>query len=669
MPLHNLIDYFLLLRVDSYPGLNALSISETLPARFFANAQRYRGRTAHYYQRNQDWFPMGWDTMGRVVRNLAAGLISLGHQPSEPVAIVSRSRREWIYWELAIWAAGGISVGIFATLDGSECRHIIRDAEVRYCIVEDAEQLDKVRPCLVDGTSDEYSDIIQMPQPGMDGDRMVHVFAPPRPNVLRAIIVLNPNGVDADGIGADTIGADTIGADTIGADTSAAEPRIVTHDALLDRMRHSHVGQADRETDARVAAIDPLDAASFMYTSGTTSVAKGAMISHGALIASMEAIERGGLFKSGDICVATLPPAHSLQRLIEHYTLWAGVASGYLQGRSQDLRSIVNVSPSVVVLSPFLLERMYQLFHEEAERSPALRRLLAWVRDLGKQKAHDHHRERKVPPSIHAQLALAGRLLAHRLRTAMGANVRLILTGGGPVAPDIVEFFDSAGLSVLECWGMAETYAVGAMNVPHERRVGSIGKPMAGVEFALADDGELLIRGDCVCSGYFRDEWATAAAFTADGYFRTGDMARMDDDGFYYCLGRKSDVIVTAGGERVFAQSIEGVIKSDPRVEHVVVVGHRRPFLVALVSIVPSLRSLVEDDALQRIVDGIFANKNIDLAQSQQIRGFRILPHPLREESGELTPTSKLKRAVIIDKFRYLIDEMYDEMPNKMYDE
>ncbi len=573
---------------------------ETLPARFFANARRFATRTVHRYAARGDWFPVGWATMAAVVRDLASGLMALGHESSEPVAILSRTRREWIYCDLAVLAAGGVTVGLYPTLASPLLSGILAHCEARFLIAESEVDLNKLEP---------------------------HIGDLPR---LETIILLESRA-----------GAEHHRLDRV---------RVIDYQTLLARGR-----AAACDVDARIAELTPLCAATFLYTGGTTGMPKGAMLTHGNLVAAVRAFQALGLSPS-DTGLSFLPLAHSLQRVFDYLALWIGMPTAYACPDGDLLADMRRVRPTVMAMVPQVVRRLYGATYAETRLSSAGHRLLDWAGQLSRQLMVPGSRS----PGQTAQLRLARRLIFNRLRTELGGRLRRILVAGSPLAPELITFFTGCDIEILVGWGMTETLAAGTFNRPGERRLGTVGRPLPGIELALADDGELLVSGPCVFSGYHKAEAETRAAFARSGHFRTGDIARIDGDGFCTLLGRRRDLIVTSGGDNVAPENIENRFHAEPCISQIIVIGDKRPYLVALVAVSETLRRLFDEPTIHRIVEGIIATTNIDLRRAEQIRQFRLLPYELTRMSGELTPTFQVRREVVERRFGYLVDEMYE---------
>ncbi len=573
---------------------------ESLPARFFALAQRLEAQCWHRYRVGATWIPVGWSSAARLVSSIAVGLRCLGHRPGDAVAIASATRREWLQVDLAVQASGGITVGLFPNLDAAEVEYVLAHSRAKICVVDRQARLENV---------------------------LAVVDALP---ALEVIVVLD--------------GAEQA--------MAAGRVQILGLDAVIARGAERDE-QAEIERAAR--AIGPADAASFLYTSGTTGAPKGAMFSHGAIAAAIAATRAVPLLPS-DSSFSLLPLSHALQRVFDYRALWEGLPMAYARGPATAIADLAAVSPSVMVAPPRMLQAIYNAVHEQAASSSSGRsNVIDWA--LGIAKRAQLARPGRL---LAAQLAVAKRLVFDKVAAYLGGRMRLIITGGAAVTPQLQALMNAAGITVLESWGMSETFAVGCMNLPADARVGTVGRPLPGIIARTGEDDELLVRGGNLFSGYFRDDEATALAFTGDGFFRTGDLARIDEDGFVRVVDRKSDLIVTIGGAQVAPSNIERHISTDPRIRQVVVLGHRRPFLVALVAVTEEVRAELEAEELSAVVESIIGRKNLDLARDDQVRKFRMLPYELSTRTGELTPTLTIKRWVVAEKFRYLIDEMYE---------
>lgn len=576
---------------------------DTLPARFFANARRLATQVAHYYPAFDRWLPVGWATMAGIVRDFASGLIALGHEPSLPVAIIAATRREWTYIDLAIMATGGITVGVYPDLDDAESREIVNHCRARICVVEGRGQA-----------------LALLEQQAL------------LPNLERIVVL------DAAELPADT-------------------PQLLSYDDVLALGR-----RAGCDIDRCIAELSPTDAATFMYTSGRDGPVKGAMLTHGNLVAGLHGLARLQL-TSSDRGFAFLPLAHALPRAFEHLSWWLGMQTVYGRGAEHLVDDLLAMRPTAMFLTPPVLEHLHGAVYEDFYTLAAGRKLLTWASNLGKYAVRQRRHGRRVATHLEAPMHLARRLVFNRLRTCLGGRMRHLYVAGGALSPALAHSLEAGGVRVTTGWAMTETAGVGTLTRPgdfgDDPLIASIGQPLPNIELDLARDGELLVRGPSVFSGYYKSPAATTAAFTTHGYLRTGDIARVDDRGDYHIVDRKADMIHTAAGVTIAPRRIERLVCADPRVAQIVVVGAGRPFLTALIGVSASLRDLFDEDTIAGMLEDVIVAVNIDLNRAQQIHQFRLLPYEIGADTGELTALLQIRRDVVIDRFDYLIDEMY----------
>lgn len=582
---------------------------ETLPARFFANARRSASRVAHYYSANGHWFPVGFATMAGIVRDLASGLIALGHEPSQPVAILSVIRREWTYVDLAVMSIGGVTVGIDADFDNDTQTAILQHCDASICFVDDTLQMHKL-----------------------------HEFASSSPR-LQVVVRFGDS-------------------DTNVVDTLPTGVTVVTYsDVLRLGRRENH------DVEARIRALTPMDAATFLYTSGTTGAPKAAMLTHGNLVASIKALSTLDVSRA-DLGFSFLSPASALPRAFEHLSVWLGMQTVYASGRDRLVDDLLAMKPTVMMTVPRVLEVLHSTVYEDMYTLAAGRRLLSWANKIGKHTARQKRQGRRVATTLDAQMHLARRLVFNRFRTCLGGRMRHIFVSGGMVSPAFVYALEACGVQVSTGWSMTETFSAGTLarsgDIGDDDLVASVGEPIPGIELKLADDGELLARGPCVFSGYYKDDARTRAAFTVDGYLRTGDIARVESNGSYRIIDRKPHSIQTQSGTSVAPRTIENLVRVDPRVSQIIILGDERPYLTALISVTDSLRQIFDQKTLEGMLEDIIHAVNVDLVRAQQIREFRLLPYDFSVDSGELTPSLQLRRDFITERFRYLIEEMYE---------
>ena len=494
---------------------------DTLPGRFFANAKQFADRVVHRYRDGGYWFPVGWSTAANLIRHLASGLMALGHQPSDPVAIAAGARREFVYCDLAVLTAGGISVVIPTTADRATIGEILAHSEVGICIVENRALLDKIAKCGVELPALRHLVVID--------------DSPASPN-------LSP---DRDR----------------GLARGAIAAHVQSYRQFLNRGRSER-----RDVAGRLADLGSLDAAMFLYEPGPAPV----MLTHGNLAAAMTALEalRWG---PEDCSLALMPLSHGMARVVEHYALWVGMQTTYPErqdgppARRDDLGS---TPPTVLIAVPSALEQIVREVYDEVARSPAGQRLFTWASDLALESARSGRDRDSIGPGFSARFGIARRLIFRLLADRLGGAVHTIAVIGGPCGHGVGELFGAAGIRVITLSGSAETYYADCVATG-----GAAGaRPLPGVEIALADDGEILIRSGGVFSGYYKAEADTAAAFTRDGFVRTGNLAQRTRDGTYHMLGPKRDAVVLESGQRIMPAAIEAWMRGDPRLEQVVVV-------------------------------------------------------------------------------------------------
>ncbi|MEM9489755.1 MAG: AMP-binding protein [Myxococcota bacterium] len=587
---------------------------QTLPGRFFAEASRRAGHVAHHYRSGTTWFPVGWATMAQLVRDLAGGLIALGHQPSQPVAIAASSRREWLYCDLAILACGGISVGIPPGLEPGQCARRLAHAGARLCVVDSRRQLAALRPHFG-----------QLPQ-------------------LHTVIVLDDGG---DGAEERPERGDS-------GTPQAGRVQLIAYREVLGRGR----GRA-AEVAARVAAIRPLDAAMFLYTSGTAGEPRGAMLTHGNAVAAVRALARLGVGPE-DTALSMVPPDHALHRAWQHCGLWSGMRMVFAGEPELAMSYLMDIKPTVVIAMPGMVERIYRAFYHEMSDLAGGRQLFQWACELTRRRTERRRRGAELPIRLRAQLGVARRAVFEVLRERLGGQVRCMVVMGGPIAHGVGDLFEAAGVRVMVGWGMAETLFAGTLSRDGNHLPERIGEPLPGIELTTTAEGELLIRGGSVFSGYYKAGAETISAFTDGGYLRTGDLGRRGADGSFYLSDRKRDRIITASGQTVATQRIEAWLRGDPRISWAVVIGHERPYLTGLIAVPETIRLRCDDAELATLVERIVGERNLELRRAEQLRAHRVLPYDLGVASGELTPALQVRRDVVLDRFRYLIDEMYE---------
>ena len=544
------------------------------------------------------------------VRAVAKGLIAAGVDPGDRVGLISRTRYEWTLLDYAIWFAGAATVPIYETSSPEQVEWILSDSGARAVVAETPEHLARIR---------ESRDRL---------DELHHVWSIEG----GAISVLTRLGAD------------------------------ITDDLL----------------EARRTTATPDDLATLIYTSGTTGRPKGCMLTHGNLLfeLAVTTAELDELFEPGDdgqgaSTLLFLPLAHVFARIIQVGCVKTRVRMGHTADIKNLLDDFAAFEPTFILAVPRVFEKV---FNSASQRAAADGRGKVFSRAADAAIAWSRGRETgKVPLSVRVQHRVFDRLVYARLRTALGGRCRYAISGGAPLGDRLGHFYRGIGVNVLEGYGLTETTAALTANLPDAQKVGTVGRPLPGTAVRVAEDGELLFRGGQVFAGYWQDEAATADARDPDGWLHTGDVGEVDDEGFVRITGRKKEILVTAGGKNVAPAVLEDRLRAHALVDQCIVVGDGRPFIAALVTIDPetfpgwaeqhgksgSVADLVDDPDLRAEVETAVDEANKAVSKAEAIRKFAILPTQWTEEGGQLTPSLKLKRNVVMRESHDDVEALY----------
>jgi long-chain acyl-CoA synthetase len=563
---------------------------------------------AYLEQHGDEWRPIPWPEAARRVDGYANGLLSLGVRKGDVFAIVGRTRVEWALFDFALGLIGAIGAPIYANSSPKDTGYILGHSEAVGVLVEDEEQRAKVEE-------------VRGELPALQ-----HVLA----------------FADLEELAAR------------GREFAAEHP-----DAL-------------REAGAAIAEDDLF---TYIYTSGTTGPPKGCMISHRnyyAMVAVVDHLER--FTTAGDVMLLYLPLAHNFGRLMHLSGPYVGYTIAFLPDPLQAAAALPAVRPSVFPSVPRVYEKIHTaVLAKFDEETGVKRRLIDWSLRVGREVSRRRRAGEPVPRGLAAQHRLADRLVYAKVKERLGGRLRTAISGGAPLAPEIAEFFHAIDILLLEGYGLTECTTAATTSTHAAYRFGTVGKALPGVELRLAEDGELLIRSEMVFRGYLKDPQATADVLTEDGWLRTGDIAEIDDDGFVKITDRKKDIIVTAGGKNVAPQNLENDLKSSKYISQALVVGDRKPYVAAVVTldaeeigkwarahgIEGSAAGLAEHPEVHALVQEIVDGVNADRSRYEQVKRFAILPHDFSMETGELTPTLKLKRRVVQERYADELDELY----------
>jgi long-chain acyl-CoA synthetase len=574
-------------------------------------ADRFGDRVAAIHKVDGSWRDVTFAEVGEIVSEIGRGLIDLGIEPGERVSILSTTRAEWTYCDFAISSVGAVVVPIYPTNSPEECEWVAGNSEAAAIVCEDASQVAKI------------------------------AAVRERLPALRTIVVIDPSGDVGDAIALD-----------------AVRERGRTRDAA--------------ELEARAAAVTPDDPFTFIYTSGTTGPPKGCVLTHGNYRSVLSMCESLDVITGDERTYLFLPLAHSFALLIQLLSYDVGGSIAYFGGDTKQIvPELQEIKPTYLPSVPRIFEKIYTL--ALGSQPPEVQEQMKAAAQLGVKVRDMRMRGEEVPPELLAKFEEADEHLFKNVRAVFGGELERAVTGAAPIAREILEFFYGCGIPVLEGYGMTETATVSTYSTVENHRFGSVGRALPGLEARIADDGELLIKGPNVFKGYHNNDDASFGA-VVDGWLHTGDLGRIDEDGYVYITGRKKDIIITAGGKNLTPANLENDMKSSRWISQAVMHGDRRPYPVMLVTldeeeIVPwareqgiedaSIAALARDERVRALVQTELDAANAKYARVEQVKRFFILDHDLSQETGELTPTLKVKRNVVYDMYADRFDELY----------
>ncbi len=593
----------------------------TLVDLFFEAVDRFREQPAFRHHRAGEWIPISHEETLARVREVGGALRALGLSRGDRAAILSENRPEWAITDYGCLASGIVDVPIYATLTPPQTAYILNNSGARVVFVSDQAQVAK----------------LQEVRGGCPALEWVVVFSA----------------------------------------TGDLPERTLSWEAFLEKGREAIEGESEEDfrEEARLAA--PGDTATILYTSGTTGDPKGVMLSHDNLHSNVRASATVLKIDTVDSTLSFLPLSHVFQRMVDYLLFNGGCTISYARSLDTVPEDLRDVRPTIVVSVPRLYEKVYARVTEATGVKGAL---VGWAMKVGNRWA-DARLAGKSPDAITTlQYRLARALVFKKIYAGVGGRLRYFVSGGAPLSPAINKFFFSAGIMILEGYGLTETSPVTNVNSPLDFpanfRIGTVGKPVPGTEIRIADDGEILIRGRQVMKGYYKLPEATREAITEDGWFHTGDIGELDADGFLRITDRKKDIIVTAGGKNVAPQPIENRLKKNRYIDQPVLVGDKRKFITLL--LVPdftnleawarersldfsSRRELLADAGVQKFLEGEVTGELSDLSRFEMPKKLILLDEGFTIEDGALTPTQKVKRRVVEERYRAVIGSVYDE--------
>jgi long-chain acyl-CoA synthetase len=582
----------------------AVQASNRTIARAAANAaDRFADRVAVRFKDGEEWRDRTFAEVSQVVDEIALGLIALGVEPGDRVSLLCNTRPEWTYSSLAISRAGGVVVPVYPTNSPDECEWVVGNSDSRIVICEDAGQAAKIEEVR---------------------DRLEH---------LEHVVVIEGG---------------------------------------LEQLRQRGEGGDTAELERRCEAVSPEDPYTIIYTSGTTGRPKGVVLSHGNCASVGVMVEEIEFINEGELTYLYLPLAHAFALTVQLASFDVGSGIVYFGGDPQQIvPELMQVKATYMPSVPRIFEKIYALAQSMAEDPGQLEQAV----ELGVKVNQLRQNNQSVPDELKPAYDRAEEALYGKVRGLFGNSLTKAVSGAAPIAKEILRFFYACGVPVLEGWGMTETTAVGSVNTLENLKFGTVGRAMPGVEFKIAEDGEILTKGPNVFREYWRNPDATRETFTEDGWLMTGDLGSLDEDGYLSITGRKKDIIITAGGKNLTPSNLENDLKQCRYISQAVMYGDRRPYPVVLITldaeeIMPwakqhdlpeDMSELVQTDQVRELVQNELDRANAKYARVEQVKKFALLDHDLTQESGELTPTLKLKRGVVNERYEDVFESLYND--------
>jgi long-chain acyl-CoA synthetase len=574
-------------------------------------AQRHAALKAVTYKDDSgEWVSATYREVGEIVRKLSLGLMALGIEKGDKVAILANTRPEWTYFDFAALSAGATVVPIYQTNSPDECQYVLENSDSVAVIVEDDEQLEKVK--------------------------QVKDRCPKLEHVIRM-----------DGSGGSI---------------------------SMDELLKSGSERSESEWEQRWQSIGPDDICTFIYTSGTTGPPKGCVISHGNYRSMISMALEQGVLEKDTTTYLFLPLAHSFALLIQLLSFDLGGNIAYWERDPLKIvPNLAEVKPDYFPSVPRIFEKIYTASTADVEKAGGLKKLVFdWAIRVGRKVRERERTGKRIGFLLRKQYEFADKQVLSKIRALFGGRIKNCVTGAAPINPEILRFFDAAGVLILEGWGMTETSTAATIARPDAFKFGKVGRAFEGCDIKIADDGEILVKGPNVFQGYYKNEEATGETLK-DGWLHTGDIGEIDEDGYLSITGRKKDIIITAGGKNITPANLEAEIKQSQWVSQCVVIGDRRPYLVALITLDPEeVAKLAEEkgwpadpaalashEEMRELIQEHLDKVNEQFARVEQVKKFEILPQDLSQETGELTPTMKVKRNVVADKHEKEIEGLY----------
>jgi len=611
----------------------------TLPRRLLEGIDRYASSRAQIHKVGQEWVAISAKEMLRRIAGLSRGLAKLGVAEGDRVALFAPNSPEWHIFDFAVLGLGGVVVPIYFRESPERIAYILSHSEAKVILVAGEEQAKRWQQ-----------------------------IAERSPGVERAIVSGTVASAVASGAAIKESAATRTDGGGSGRSGAGGSP---SYETLI-----ADAGDAEIEAYRRRAAeLSPDSLASIIYTSGTTGEPKGVMLSHANFTSNSEASFERFELQPGILALSFLPLAHVYERLVDYGYLFNGISVAYVPRMEDVPQALLEVRPQVAAAVPRFFEKLYGNILERGAKTTGIRRrLFEWAIRVERKAVPWRAYGRPVPAGVRWQWHVANRLVYQKFRDGVGGRMTEFISGGAPLAPELAEFFTTVGLPLFQGYGLTESSPVISTNLPRENHIGTVGRPIPGIETRFAEDGELLVRGPCVMQGYYKKPEETRAVLSPDGWLATGDIGRLDADGYLTITDRKKELLKTAGGKMIAPAPIENALKSSPYILNAVLVGDRRPYIAAL--IVPNFVTVqarasqagLKLSSPQEMAGSVWVRDLIEseikrltptLAQFETIKRFALLAREFTFDGGELTFTLKLKRRVIDQRYGEVIERLY----------
>ncbi|CAN5547029.1 long-chain fatty acid--CoA ligase [soil metagenome] len=593
---------------DAPEGTRSNTLADLLPLAAEVHGSK---RAVTYKDPSGQWVSKTFTEVGEIVRKLALGLIDLGIAKGDKVSILANTRPEWTYFDFAALTVGATVVPIYQTNSPEECQYVLENSDAVAVVVEDETQLEKVRA--VRGS---------LPK-------------------LEHILIMEGTAEDA---------------------------------ISMSELSQRGEGRDEAQWEQRWRSVTPDDVCTFIYTSGTTGPPKGCVISHGNYRSMLTMSLEESVLHEDSTVYLFLPLAHSFALLIQLLSFDLGGNIAYWERDPLKIvPNLAEVKPEVFPSVPRIFEKIYTAATGDVEKAGGAKKaIFNWAIGVGKKVRERERAGKPLGFLLERKYKLADKLVLEKIRALFGGRIKNCVTGAAPINPEILRFFDAAGVLILEGWGMTETSTAATVARPEAFKFGTVGRAFRDAEIKIADDGEILVKGPNVFQGSYKNPEATAETIV-DGWLHTGDIGELDSDGYLKITGRKKDIIITAGGKNITPANLEAEMKQSQWISQCVVIGDRRPYLIALVTLDPEeVAKLAEEKGwpadpaqvaelpeMRELIQQHMDEINKKFAQVEQIKKFEILPADLSQEGGELTPTLKVKRNVVADKYEPQIEALY----------